>query len=373
MAPGTNLGAATPVQVGGFPGLPQPDDKDKDETKKPAGDGQGGDASGKQQGAAPLGPDAMTAKATNDAAAFIRSLAEMRGRNADWAEKAVREAASLSAGKALEEGVIDLLADDVEALLRAASGRQVTVAGNKRALATAGAAIESIEPDGITRLLGVLANPNVAMVLMLIGIYGMIFEISSPGAVAPGVIGAISLLLGLYALNQLPLNYAGLALVLLGLAFMVAEALSPSFGILGFGGLVAFVTGAAMLIDTDIPAYRVSWWVIGTTAALSAAMLILLVGYTLRAYRRARPADATGLSGADAEVLDWSGGAGHVLAAGERWNAAGATGLRAGQPVRIRAVEGLTVLVDGMVGGGRNREAAGRAGARGKAQNRKGD
>ena len=328
MAPGTNLGAATPVQIGGLPGLPAPEDE------KPAADKDAGvrrdrperDGSEPEKATPPPLADAMSAKATNDAVAFIRSLAEMRGRNADWAEQAVREAASLSATQARARNVIDLVADDPEALLAAIDGRRVEAGGVERTLATAGLAIEPIEPGALTRVLSVLSNPNVAFLLMIIGVYGLIFEFSNPGIFAPGVIGVICLVLGLYALNQLPLDYAGLALVMLGIAFMVAEAFTLSSGALGLGGLVAFVIGAAMLIDTEAPAYRISWWVIGGAAAFSGAFLILLLGYAWRAQRLPPVSGAARLVGAEARVLDWSDGTGHVWAEGERWRARGERG-----------------------------------------------
>jgi membrane-bound serine protease (ClpP class) len=342
MAPGTNLGAATPVQIGGFPGLPRDDER-------PADEGEGEPA--------PKPPaDAMEAKAINDAVAFIRSLAELHGRNADWAEQAVREAASLSAARAKELGVIDLMAADPQRLLAAIDGRSVTVGGAERTLSTAGLPVESVEPDAVTRALGLLSNPNIAFLLMIVGVYGLIFEFASPGTFAPGVIGAISLVLGLYALNQLPLDYAGLALVGLGIAFMLGEALTPSFGALGLGGLVAFVIGAAMLVDTEVPAYRVSWWTIGGAAALSAAILTLLLGYALRVRRRPPSSGPARLVGAEAQVLDWSGGAGHVWAEGERWQASGAADLTAGAAVRIRGIDGITLLV-APAGGAPDREA----------------
>ncbi len=196
------------------------------------------------------------------------------------------------------------------------------------------------------QLLGVISNPNVALILMMIGIYGIIFEFVNPGSVVPGVVGAICLTLALYALNQLPLDYAGLALVGFGVAFMVAEAFTPAFGILGFGGLVAFVIGAAMLVDTDVPAYQVSWWVIGVMAALSGAVLTLLLGFTLRAYRRPVVSGVARIVGAEARVLDWSGEGGHVWAAGERWQASAGRDLTVGDPVRVRRVDGLTLVVD---------------------------
>jgi membrane-bound serine protease (ClpP class) len=344
------------VQLGGLPGAPSPegdrpdagdgpgDEADRDET---AGEPESGDGIGS------LAPsEAMNAKATNDAVAFIRSLAEMHGRNADWAEKAVREAASLSSAQALEQGVIDLVADDVDGLLAAIDGRSVSIGGAVRVLATRGLPVERLEQDSITRLLGVLSNPNVALILMMIGIYGIIFEFMNPGSVVPGVVGAICLTLALYALNQLPLDYAGLALVGFGVAFMVAEAFTPTFGILGFGGLVAFVIGSAMLVDTDVPAYQVSWWVIGVMAALSGAFLTLLLGFTLRSYRRPAVSGVARIAGAEARVLDWSGGGGHVWAAGERWQASAEHKLAVGDAVRVRRVDGLTLVVDPASGDG---------------------
>jgi membrane-bound serine protease (ClpP class) len=377
MAPGTNLGAATPVQIGGPPGTPGPEEESpQDKPQKDQGaptdsgarDGAGETAEPKPAESTPgkplAGGDAMTAKATNDAVAFIRSLAEMHGRNAEWAEKAVREAASLSASQALEMNVIDLMAGDTDELIQKIDGRTVTVLGAERTLKTAQAAIEQVEPDAITRLLAVLSNPNVAFVLMMIGIYGLIFEFTNPGAILPGVVGAISLILGLYALNQLPLDYAGLALVLLGVALMVAEAFSPAFGVLGLGGLVAFVIGAAMLFDTDVPAYQLSWWLIGVMAAASGGVLVLILGYTVSTYRRAPVSGLARMAQARAEVLDWSGTEGFVWTEGERWHATGPSDLAAGDTVRVRRIDGLTLVVERDIPDG-SPAAAGRGAAEG--------
>jgi membrane-bound serine protease (ClpP class) len=346
MAPGTNLGAATPVQIGGLPRLPIGRDK-KDPPAKDTKDGaddkqeKPGDTTKK-----PMPDNPMSAKAVNDAVAFIRSLAEMHGRNADWAESAVRQAASLSSVQALKQNVIDVMAPDVPALLAAIDGRTVTAGSAKRTLATKGIEIVPVEPGVITRALTVLSNPNIAFMLMLIGFYGLIFEFSNPGSIGPGVVGAIALLLGMYALNQLPLDYAGLALVVLGIAFMVAEAITPTFGVLGGGGLVAFIIGSAMLIDTDVPAYQLSWWVIGGAAAVSGAVLVLLLGYTWRVYRRPVRRPVERAVGATGKVIDWADNEGHVWVEGERWQARGATGLAAETPIRITGAKGLTLLVE---------------------------
>jgi membrane-bound serine protease (ClpP class) len=323
MAPGANIGAATPIEIGGPPALP---------------DDGGGEP-------APSPSDAAAArKALNDAVAQIVSLAELRGRNAEWARRAVTEAATATSSEALALGVIDLVAGDVDALLAALDGREVTIGGTTRTLATAGAEVERLEPSVVTRALGVLANPNIALMLMLIGVYGIIFEMVSPGAVAPGVIGAIALVLGLYALDQLPLDYAGLALILLGLLFMAGEALTGA-GVLGIGGVVAFLVGAAMLIDTREPAYQLSWGVIGVTAALAALLFLVILRSVWRAHRNPPVTGVEQLLAQPAEVLDWDGRSGHVWAAGERWRAVGDRPLAPGQRVRVTRVEDLQLTV----------------------------
>ncbi|MXN65560.1 nodulation protein NfeD [Stappia sp. GBMRC 2046] len=335
MAPGTNLGAATPIQIGGgLPKLPGSDEPaEKDGEKSP-----------------PQNTDPKSAKAVNDAAALIRSLAEIHGRNVEWAEKAVREAASLTAAEALEINVIDLVAEDIPMLLNAVDGRVVTANGKKVTLTTRNATTETFEPGALTRLLAILSNPNVALILMMIGVYGLIFEFANPGSIGPGVIGVICLVLGLYALNQLPLDYTGLALVGLGVAFMVAEAVTPTFGVLGVGGLASFVIGAALLVDTDIPAYQVSWWVIAVMAGLSAAALIVLIGYLWRVHKRGLVDNVSQLAGIEAEILDWSGGEGHVWAEGERWHAKGKVPFKPGEMVRVSKLDGLTLIVDPLTG-----------------------
>ena len=329
MAPGTNLGAATPVQIGGPPALPSPEQpKDKDGADR-AGSGT---------------KDAMTAKMTNDAVAFIRSLAELRHRNADWAEEAVREAASLSSQAALDKGVIDLVAQTPEELLARIDGREVQVLGERRRLATAGLPIRPEEPGWLIRLLATITDPNVAFILMIVGVYGLIFEFSNPGTVAPGVIGAICLVLGLYALNMLPVDYTGLALMLLGLAFLVAEAFNPTV-VLGLGGLVAFLLGAMMLIDTDAPEFQLSWTVIGGAMLASIGLLSLTLGYVWRARKQPVRTGASAMLGQPAEVLDWAGQQGHVLAFGERWQARASQALMPGEHVRITGIEGLMLEV----------------------------
>lgn len=328
MAPGTNVGAATPVQIG-----------------SPIDPGGGSPAPAEPDDERGTSSDALDRKAVNDSAAFIRSLADLRGRNAEWAERAVRQGEAVSAAEALELGAIETVAADLPALLADLEGRRVTTRAGERVLSTSGAVVERIEPGAITRILAFIANPNIAFLLMLIGVYGLIFEFANPGAVAPGVIGAIALLLGLYALNQLPLNYAGLALLLLGIAFLVAEVVTPSFGILGLGGIVAFIIGGAMLVDTDIPELRLSWGVIVTSALLTGGFVLLAVGASVRAHRRRVATGREGLLEDRAEVLDWSGAAGHVRAAGERWRAMGPAGLRPGSHVRIVQVDGLTLHV----------------------------
>jgi membrane-bound serine protease (ClpP class) len=327
MAPGTNVGAATPITLGG-PGLPstEPGQKDK-----------GGGASDEET---------LKTKVVNDAVAFIRSLAELRGRNVKWAEEAVRKAVSISASEALKLGVIDLVADDVPDLLQQLDGRKVKIGKTEETLATKGLSVRHVEPDTLTDILSIITDPNIALILMMIGIYGLIFEFfAAPGSFGPGVVGALCLVLGLYALNQLPFNYAGLALLLIGVVCMILEAFTPSFGVLGIGGITAFVLGAAFLFDTDVPGFQLSWTVIAAMALASALMLTFLLGYVWRTMRRPLAGGEMGLIGRTATVVDWSGTSGHVFIHGERWSARSQQELGEGQAVRVLRLDGLTLIV----------------------------
>lgn len=361
MAPATNLGAATPVALGG--GFPKPDEKepgsgDKAEEKpaqepaqKPADkatDSNGDKSSAKRAADKPPAAapkDASESKAINDAVAYIRSLAALRGRNADWAEDAVRSAASLSAREAHAQQVIDLIADDIPDLLEQADGRTVRVGNSQTELQTKGLSVRHREPDWRTRALSVITNPNLALMLLMVGVYGLIFEFMNPGALYPGVVGAICLLVGLYALSALPLTYAGLALVLLGAALMVAEIFTPSIGILGIGGAIAFVLGSLLLVDTESPAYEVSLPLVAGVAVASLGMTFLIARLALRSRRAPIVSGAEALIGQHIKVLSWNGEQGHVAAAGERWRAVGPAGLAAGDTVVITAVHGVTLHV----------------------------
>jgi membrane-bound serine protease (ClpP class) len=316
MAPGTNLGAATPVEIG-------------------IGDK-----------AADSSP--MARKAVNDAAAYLRGLAQMRGRNADWAERAVRESVSLSAEEALKQHVIEVVAPDVASLLAQLDGKTVTVLGQARRLETRGALAVELAPDWRTRLLAAVTHPSVALILMTIGIYGLIFEFMSPGYVAPGVIGAICLLLALYALQLLPVNYAGLALVILGLMLMVAEAFLPSFGALGLGGIVAFVAGALMLIDTDIPGFGIPPGLIGGLGLASALLLIGTARLALATRKRPLSSGDATLIGATATVENIVQDGAHaawIRLEGELWQASSGLPLSQSQTVRVVGRQGLTLEV----------------------------
>jgi len=324
MAPGTNLGAATPVQIGGSPGAPK-DDKAK-----------GGD------------DETLARKQVNDAAAYIRGLALLRGRNADWAEKAVREAVSLSASEALRLNVIDQVADDLPALLRKLDGKTLEAAGQPHQLQTAGASLVEHLPDWRTRVLAVITNPSVALILIMVGVYGLLFEFMSPGSTVGGVVGGICLLLALYALQLLPVSFAGVALILLGIAFMIAEAFLPSFGVVGFGGIVAFVVGALILIDTDAPGYGIPLALIGTLAVLSALLIGGVLGMALKARQRALVSGDASLVGSLVTVTQVMAGnpfRGVVLAQGEEWQVQCATPLQAGQNVRVTARHGVMLDV----------------------------
>jgi len=355
MAPGTNIGAATPVQMGGAPGLPgsEPQNDDGGGNQDQSEESSEGEGAGEQEGAdsesqseSPSQPDDPgTAKAVNDAVAFIRSLAELRGRNAEWAEQAVRQAASISASEALDKGVIEIVSTSLTDLMQQVDGRTIELGDVERVLDTAGIQLETFEPSTLTRVLGILANPNVAFIFMLVGIYGLIFEFANPGTNGPGVIGVICLVIGLYSLNQLPLDYAGLTLVLLGLAFMVAEALTPTFGILGFGGLAAFIIGSLFLIDTDVPEYQLSTGVIAGTALASGLLLVIVLGYAWRSQTRKVRTGPNPYAGEAATVLEWSNGEGYVRAHGDRWHARGDVDVKPGDEVEIKEIDGLTLMV----------------------------
>ena len=342
MAPATNLGAATPIPVGGSSPLPgMPDQKPEKKDGKDAKDDKAEDES---QPEVPL--DAGQTKAVNDAVAYIRSLAEKRGRNADWAEHAVREGVSLSAERAIEQKVIDLIADDVPALLKKIDGRKVTTTAGEVTLATAGLEVQPIEPDWRMKFLAIITNPTVAYVMLLIGIYGLLLEGYHPGAILPGVVGAICLLLAMFAFQILPVNYVGLALILLGVVLMIAEALAPSFGALGVGGLVAFVFGSIMLMDIEVPGYGVNLGLIFGIAAAGA----LIMGLTLfLLWRSRRSPVVTGdqtLIGHAVEVSEAIEGEGWGFIAGERWRVRTSTPLKAGDKPRVRAMDGLTLIVE---------------------------
>lgn len=330
MVPGTNLGAATPISIGGG-GLPfggQDNEDDEGNSDPPA---------------APA--NAAEAKAVNDAVAYIRGLAEIRNRNADWAERAVREAASLTATAAAGDNVIDFTATGIEDLLEKAHGLTARVGQVDMVLDTQGLATETIEPDWRTRFLSVITNPNVALMLMMVGIYGLIFELMNPGALVPGTIGGISLVMGLYALAVLPVTYAGVGLVILGAVLLVTEIVTPSFGVLGVGGGIAFALGAAILFDTDMPGIAVSWPMVAAIAVASLLMSLLVARLAFTSRRGKVVTGREQMIGSTAEVLSWSGTAGYVQAHGERWKAVSDSSLSVGQPVRIDAVDGLTLNV----------------------------
>lgn len=339
MAPGTNLGAATPVAIGGAPEPAQPPAR-PGRPAEPAA--SGASAPAPQTGPAPT---VSGQKQLSDAVAYIRSLAQMRGRNVEWAEKAVREAASLSADEALAQGVIEHVARDLPELLTQLDGRRLEIDGRALTLQTVGAGLVREEPDWRIRLLAVITDPSVALILMMVGIYGLFFEFSNPGALVPGVLGGICLLVGLYALQLLPVNYAGLALIALGLAFMVAEVLMPSFGVLGLGGIVAFVLGAVILIDTEVPGFGIPLGLIAAMAVLSAAVVIGLAGMALRSRRRAVVSGDATVVGRQARVVSVGAGEAWVEVAGERWRVRSPAALQAGQTVQVRGRNGLVLDV----------------------------
>jgi membrane-bound serine protease (ClpP class) len=337
MAPGTQIGAATPIQLGETPTPSRPTNPlapaDENDAKK----SEGGEQS----------EVAAERKAVNDAVAFIRSLGQMRGRNVDWLEKAVREAATLTAEDALAERVIEIVARDLDELLDKLDGRPVTIAGTERKLASKGATVVQLETDWRTDFLAAIADPNIAFILLMIGIYGIMFEFWNPGAVAPGVVGGICLLLGLTALTLLPLNYAGLALVLFGIALMVAEKFSPGYGVLGIGGVASFVVGAIFLFDpagADVD-IAVAWPVIVATAGTSFLLMTFIVGFAVRARQRPVMGGGEEMIGLEGEVVDWQDKRGTIRVHSEIWSAESERAFKRGDRVQVTGRKGLILTV----------------------------
>lgn len=310
MAPGTNIGAAHPVALGG----------------------------GKMD-------KTMIEKVENDAAAYIRSLAERWGRNADWAEEAVRKSVSIQASEAVEKGVVDLLAPSLEELLAKIDGRVLQAAGQTVTLATAGAPIETVSMTLKQRILSFLSHPNVAYLLMLLGLYGIFFELSSPGAVFPGIVGGIAIILAAYALQLLPVNWAGLALMALALVLFLLEIKVPSHGALTIGGVVALTLGSLMLFDSPDPLLRVSLKVIIPAVVVTSGFFFFLVGKVAQAHRARVTTGREGLVGAEGIVRKWADGQGTILLRGELWKAESQSALVSGQEVTVTETDGLTLTV----------------------------
>lgn len=339
MAPATTLGAATPVSIG-MPGAPQAPRDVPQGSKSPGGVPAPGDQP------APASPaDTMTVKQIHDAAAFIRGLAERHGRNAPWAERAVREAVSLTSAEALRDKVIDVVATDITDLLNQIDGRSVRMASGELRLRTRGLATEAQPPDWRHRLLGVIANPSFALILMMIGVYGLMFEFSSPGFGVPGTVGAICLLLAMFALQLLPVNYAALALILLGFALLAAELMAPSFGVLGVGGVVAFIAGGLLLFDRDVPGMGVPLPLLFGISIVAAAAVLLGGGMALRARRAPVVSGGEDMVGARGEVLQVTDDEAWAEVRGERWKVRSDVPLQPGQIVRVMRLTGLLLQV----------------------------
>jgi len=329
MAPSTNIGAATPIQMGGAP-MPGGPTSPPDTTNGEAGDGD---------------PGALERKIMNDTIAFIRTISERRGRNADWAERAVREGASITETEALAENVVDLVAPSLPALLDQIDGREVEVLDRTVTLDTANAEVRRIEAGLRFRILDTIANPNIAFVLMLIGIYGIFFELMNPGAILPGVVGGISLLLAFFALQALPVNYAGILLILFALVLFIAEVKVASYGLLTVGGVVAFVLGATMLFDAPGSLVRVSWSVIVPAALLTAGFFAFVMGLAWRTYKSRPTTGKEALVGERGRVTARIDPVGVVSVHGELWRGRAEEPIEVGAEIVVVAVDGLTLTV----------------------------
>jgi membrane-bound serine protease (ClpP class) len=360
MAPTTHVGAATPVSLGGgeppdssppFGERPAQDEGPGDTEGEGAeegseGEGVSDDAMDEPQHEPPVPGSAMERKVLNDAIAYIRGLAEAHGRNADWAEKAVREAATLTAEGALQENVIDLIANNQAELLAAIHGREVTINNETVTLDTEGLEIELVEPSWRIKVLSTISNPEIALLLVMIGIYGLLLEGYNPGAIVPGVVGVIALLLAAYALQVIPVNYAGLALIIVGIGMIAAEAFVPSFGALGLGGIAAFVFGSIMMFDSGIPGYDISIAFVVVFAAVMGGAVLLTATYLLRLHRRGAVSGRGSIVGGVGTAVEDFTGTGRIWLEGEAWQAVSSAPVIKGQQVLVRQIDGLTLHVD---------------------------
>jgi membrane-bound serine protease (ClpP class) len=348
MAPGTNLGAATPVSLGGGKAPSDPlspqDDSNQDEKSKPS----------EQDDTKQESPDqvkattAMEKKVINDAAAYIVSLAKLHNRNEEWAEKAVREAASLDSENALELNMIDFIASDLQQLVEMTNGRTVIINGVNQEIQLSEVAFVEREQDWRFSLLSVITNPNVAYILMLIGIYGLLLEFYNPGVGLPGVLGGICLLLAMYSLQMLPVSYAGLALILLGIALMIAEAFSPSFGIFGLGGVAAFSLGSIMLMDTEVPGYQIALPLIIGISLFSVGFFVVTISMLVRVRNQRVTTGMEAVVGETGKVVSGFPGEGRVLVEGEIWQAKCSNKLQVGQSIRVTKLTGLSLDVEAL-------------------------
>jgi len=360
MAPATSLGAATPVSIGGPVPGPSPgaaprdeqapyeapsDDERKDAREEPQNEKEREKEGERVAKRRRDEGTAMERKAMNDAVSYLRSLAELRGRSAEFAEAAVRDAATLTASQALSQGVIEIIAVDINALLRQAHGRKVKLRDRLVTLATADRTVTVFTPDWRNRFLAVLTEPTVAYLLLLIGLYGLVIEGYSPGAIMPGVVGAISLLLALYALQVLPVNYAGVALIVLGVVLMAVEFAMPSFGAIGIGGLVALVAGSLIMFETDVPGYGVPGRLIIGIGLASGLAFMSVIWLAARARKRPVTAGVADLTGQFGTALGDFEGRGRVQIRGEVWQAESAVPVRRGQLVQVLAIDGLVLRV----------------------------
>ena len=341
MAPTTHLGAATPVSLTGDNVTPEEDAEDasEEEADETTDDEE-------QPEADPQPGTSMERKVLNDAIAYIRGLAERHGRNADWAEDAVRDAATLTAGEALEQNVIEFIANDHTALLEMIDGHEITIDGETVTLETSSVVIETYEANWRIKILSAVASPEIVLLLGMIGLYGLMYEGWNPGAIIPGVVGVICLLLAAYGLQVLPVNYAGLALIIVGLALMTAEAFAPSFGALGLGGIAAFVFGAIMMFDSGIPGFGISLTFVITIAVLAALLVIWMVSFVLKLRRRGAVSGSDSIIGGVGTAMSDFSGEGKIWLEGESWAARTRTPVMKDQEVVVKKMIGLTLEIE---------------------------
>ena len=347
MSPGTNIGAAHPVNIGGGnPFSKKKKEEDAEDKKSKEGEKEDSEEDKESQDETLSDESVMAQKVINDTVAFVKSIAEINGRNAEWAERSVRESISSTEREALEENVIDLVAENLDKLLEEIDGRTVRIDGEEVTLTVAGADIDEMPMDLRQRILAAVSDPNIAYLLMMLGVYGLFFELANPGVILPGVLGGIFLILAFFSFQVLPVNYAGVLLIGVGLILFILEIKVVSYGMLSVGGILSTFLGSIMLMDSIEPYYRISRTLIFGVTGLTALFFLVGLGFAFKVQRRKVVTGIEGLIGTTGETTTEVDPEGKVKVHGEIWSAVSDTPIPAGKRIKVINMDGMVVRVE---------------------------